>query len=271
MADKEKFNQIIEELKAIRAEKKISLDEISQKTRIRLPYLEYLENGELEKLPAVYDRFIFKSYLAELHVDEPEKYLKIFDEVRAAGQKNTTVFKTTKKQVAKIENKEFLSKAQLVKILYAGVPIIVIILIIVLVRDNSTTSTQSRPVKELTAREIVKEAKSSEENQTKTVKKEQPATSLKILLKAKDKSWIRYVKDHKDTADFILNKNNHIIIEADSVVEFKIGNPYVLSLQIDTLNYGPLAKQGEVISYMKVKKNGIVVKHVVKPKHKKEE
>ncbi len=260
--DHEAFNQIISELKAIREEKRISLQTISEKTRIRLQYLEWLESGELDRLPQVYDRFIFKSYLQELGIENWESYLQQFDALRRPPAKTTTVFH----KKATGEKKEFISKAQLLKIVYGGIPLLIIIFLVwLLMRNNSAKiSEKEMPVKELTAQEIVKEVQAKKKQEVKTSPK--AADSLEILLKAHDKSWVRYIKDHADTSDFILKGNNAVKIVADSVVEFTIGAPFAITLQMDSLVYAPLAKQGEVISYMKVTRQGIVKKRVVRPR-----
>ncbi len=60
-----------EKLKKIRGEKRISLNEVSRTTKIRLEYLEYLEAGNYQKLPAdVYVRGFLKSYADFLLLDE---------------------------------------------------------------------------------------------------------------------------------------------------------------------------------------------------------
>jgi hypothetical protein len=60
-----------EKLKKIRSEYRISLNEVSKHTKIRAEYLEYLESGEYEKLPAdVYVRGFVRSYAHFLEADE---------------------------------------------------------------------------------------------------------------------------------------------------------------------------------------------------------
>lgn len=60
-----------EKLKKIRSEYRISLNEVSKHTKIQMKYLEYLENGEYEKLPAeVYVRGFVRSYAGFLGTDE---------------------------------------------------------------------------------------------------------------------------------------------------------------------------------------------------------
>jgi cytoskeleton protein RodZ len=60
-----------EKLKKLRSEGRISLAEVSKSTKIQVKYLEYLENGEYEKLPAkVYVKGFLRSYANYLGVSE---------------------------------------------------------------------------------------------------------------------------------------------------------------------------------------------------------
>lgn len=68
-----------EKLRKIRSERRLSLKEISKSTRIQNKYLEYLENGEYDKLPPnVYVKGFLKSYANYLGVDE-NYLLKLYD------------------------------------------------------------------------------------------------------------------------------------------------------------------------------------------------
>ena len=272
MADEQLFNQMLEELKAVREEKKIDLESIAEKSRIRLKYLQALEAGQLDKLPQVYDRFIFKTYLNELQVDEPEKYLSVFDEIRKPEKKQTTFFSSKPKQQTSDSENRFIPKSVLLKISYAGIPVLItIVLILILINNKSKVPRQpEKPVKELTAHQIVKQAaekQASENRQTTAAVKQDSA--LNIIIQAKGDSWIRYVKDHTDTSDFILKQNNVHSVFADSVVEFKIGNPSALLLSVNSKKYDALAKPGQVITYMKVTPKGITALKAVFPKKRK--
>ncbi len=60
-----------ERMKKIRSERRLSLSEISKNTKVQGKYLEYLENGEYEKLPAdVYVRGFLKNYAAYTGISE---------------------------------------------------------------------------------------------------------------------------------------------------------------------------------------------------------
>lgn len=84
-----------ERMKKIRSERRLSLNEISKNTRIQAKYLEYLENGEYEKMPAdVYVRGFLKSYAAYAGVNE-KSLIRLYD--REQG---------IQKNIRKTENKE---------------------------------------------------------------------------------------------------------------------------------------------------------------------
>ncbi|NOX89776.1 MAG: helix-turn-helix domain-containing protein [Calditrichaeota bacterium] len=265
MGDKETFNQMFEELKKIREENKITLEQISQETRIRLIYLKYLEEGNLEKLPRVYDRFIFKTYLSKAGVKDPQKYIEEFDKLRQPERKSTTYFSKRPKIDAVLQEKELISKAQLLKLIYIAVPVLFFILLLYFLIDHYSNSPQLAdvPVKELTAQKIVSEFNEAESKKQSALVRE---SGLNILIKASEKCWISYVKDHKDTSDFTLSPNTSVKIKADSVVEFTIGNPAAIVLQVNNKIFENLAKPGQVISYMKLTADGIQKKRIVIPK-----
>ena len=66
----EVIDDIFKRLKLIREEKNISLEEISKSTRIRISYLEAIENGDFDKIPSVYDKLFFQSYLEAIKVEK---------------------------------------------------------------------------------------------------------------------------------------------------------------------------------------------------------
>ena len=68
-----------EKLKKLRQQYRMSYTEIAKATRIQAKYLEALENGEYEKLPAeVYIRGFLRSYARHLGLDD-EAFLKLYD------------------------------------------------------------------------------------------------------------------------------------------------------------------------------------------------
>ncbi len=71
-----------EKLKKLRGDFHMTLPEISKATRIQVKYLEFLENGAYEKLPAdVYVRGFLRSYARYLNIDE-QAFIKLYERER---------------------------------------------------------------------------------------------------------------------------------------------------------------------------------------------
>lgn len=71
-----------ERLNKIRTEKRITLGEVSRVTRIQVKYLEYLEGGFYDKLPAdVYIKGFIRSYSQYLGADE-NHFIKLYERER---------------------------------------------------------------------------------------------------------------------------------------------------------------------------------------------
>ena len=82
-----------EKLKKLRSDKRISLGEVSRVTKIRLEYLECLEDGRYQGLPAdVYVRGFLKSYGEFLLVDE-ENLIRLYEKEKGI-KKNLEKSKT---------------------------------------------------------------------------------------------------------------------------------------------------------------------------------
>ena len=86
-----------EQLEKARNEQGISLEQASKATKIQMKYLDFLENGEYEKLPAdVYVRSFLKSYTSFLKINS-EDAEALFKKEKNIGEKLKGVFFKNKK------------------------------------------------------------------------------------------------------------------------------------------------------------------------------
>ena len=96
-----------EKLKKIRSNKRASFSDISKNTMIQIKYLEYLENGEYDKLPAdVYVRGFLKSFAEYLGADEKD-LVKSFQKEKSIRQNIISKDDVGKKQSKKINLSKF--------------------------------------------------------------------------------------------------------------------------------------------------------------------
>lgn len=86
-----------EQLRKVRKEQDISLEQASKITKIQTKYLNYLENGQYEKLPAdIYVKSFLKSYASFLKMDS-ENAIALYKKEKKIGEKLKGVFFKNKK------------------------------------------------------------------------------------------------------------------------------------------------------------------------------
>lgn len=90
--------EFYKELKALREQKQIDLEEIHKKTKINLDYLRAIEDGQFDILPKPYIRLFLKAYTIEIG-GEPEKSLNQLEQMLAARD-NKPVSKPAAAQTA---------------------------------------------------------------------------------------------------------------------------------------------------------------------------
>ncbi len=264
MSEQQNFEQILDELKALRQEKGIRLEELAKRTKIKLRYFELLEAGQLEQLPRVYDRFIFRSYLEGIGAQNIPQLMHLYDQKTGNFPGTSTIMRTRKK--AKQSERRLLFGFTAIKLIYIIFPVLFILLLLFIFMKNYHPDGRLKngAVKELTAMDIVQKTQALHDQE----KESNEIDSLEINITAHDKCWLLHIEDHADTNEVMLYKNNNLRIRADSVVEMRIGNPAVLTLQLNDQKFDSLTAPGEVISYLKITKNGITKKIIKKPKIK---
>ena len=122
--------------KKIRREHKISLEDISRRTKIDVKYIKALESGKFIEIPSVYLRLFFKAYIKEIgcDVDEAIDSLDDFLNKKKDGRIIDTQYKPEKRDIFNIQ----LSDIQRSNVLIGFIFIIVLVAIITL--QNRPTS-----------------------------------------------------------------------------------------------------------------------------------
>jgi len=264
MEQNEDYANLFEHLKKIRLSKNISLKTIAQDSRIQLSYLEAIESGEFEKIPEVYDKLFFQTYISYLNIEDPDKYLAEFKALRKEIYYPTP---TTTIQRIKTKNEKNHNFFNLRTLFFAG-PAVLIVIILGFLAWNSKFASDNpdEKVKELPVRKIVADIEAKEKiklDSVMQINNELSDSSLvNIAISAIDTTWLRFIKDNKDTLEYTLYTGNRIAIEADSSVQFLIGNAAGLEFVINGVDSGSLGKEGEVISYLQITPKGITDKRI---------
>ena len=209
-------NTIFEELKKIRNKKKIKLENIAKSSRIQLEYLEALETGEILKLPEVYDKLFFRSYIKYLGVDE-DYYYSEFIKYR----KKIRIDKTTT-MIDFERDKEIEHKILNYKNLFVILPLVIVIFVIwFLVRSTEILETKpTQEVQEIDIQTIVEEIEKEKKAREDSLVEIQSNNLLNLDLNGLEKTWFRVVVDKSDTTEYLLNKGEHMRLQADISFEF---------------------------------------------------
>lgn len=131
------MSELGEVLKKARLEKKMSLDEIQEQTKIRKRYLEALEEGDYDVLPGkFYVRAFIKNYAEAIGLDADEVLKYYHDDIPNLERKVEEVIPARKPQRIRSSSSEKLSKV-LVNLLLWGFFILIIVVVWYYVVSNN--------------------------------------------------------------------------------------------------------------------------------------
>ncbi len=248
---------IFEELKEIRESKKITLEEISAESRIQLSYLKAIEAGEFEKIPEVYDKLFFQSYISYLQVEDPDRYLEAFRSLRKETFSPTPTT-TMRRLVAKPDDSHSLFNK---KNMIIVVPALVILGILLFFALNSrlVDEPEKEKITELPIRQVVKdiEARQNKNTKQKPVVSAKKKDSVHIQLTAVDSTWMRFIIDHRDTSEYLLTKGNIIALNADSLIKGIVGNAGGVQWLVNGKDEGILGHKGDILTTVTIDRSGI--------------
>ena len=229
-------------LQTIRLEKKISLEQVSQQTRIGLGNLLLIEQEDHERLPAeVYVKGFLRSYAKSVGADGDEVIRR---------------YESCHDVVQKISESEFSSKNMVrgiwPKLLISLVLVICIIgLSFFAVVFFRQTPDADKPLEQKPAAEN-EQAVDTQAEQQGLEADSRPVNAVpeKLLLHvtAVEDTWLKAIVDEKGSTEYNLKSGDQIEIEAASGFNLLIGNAAGIKI---TLNDKPVSipgKSGEVVT-----------------------
>ena len=250
---------LFEELKSLRIQKGISLEDVAESSRIQLKYLQSIEEGNILDIPEVYDKLFFKSYIRALRVDNEDEWFEEFLKIRKHLRidKTTTVINISKS--SNETEKNIFSHRNL----FVALPVLLIIVVISFLLVNTQmigNSTQGR-VQEINIKNVVERIEAKEKARLDSIKSQQVINSgLSLNINATKKTWFRVVLDKSDTTEYLLQPGQQIDTKADKTFEFLIGRADGLSLILNGKSLGAVGNDSTVVRYMLIDSSGVVVK-----------
>ncbi len=229
-------------LQARRLEKKISLEQVSQQTRIGLGNLLLIEQEDHERLPAeVYVKGFLRSYAKAVGADGDEvirRYKSSPDVVQKISESESS----SKKMAPGIWWKLLVSLGLLILIIGSS------IFAVIFLRQAPDANIQ---LEQKTAAEKEKAVDTQAEKQgLDTDSKPAEAVPDKLLLHviAVEDTWLKVIMDEKGSTEYNLNSGDQIELEAATGFNLLIGNAGGIKM---TLNDKPVSipgKSGEVVT-----------------------
>ena len=262
------FDKLSDELKAARMRAGISLQQLANKTRIDIKFLEYIEDGNFSFLPDLYVRAFLKEYIKFVGLDEKlifKKYEayklgKEYDEIpqetlidKIKELKENRFEKGKENQYSKpapfyasppaAQNNPlnaFLMDKKNILLVSAVACILVLFLAVYFLFINKSTDI----VVEKPYSELVNESKERYiENEPNKPPANSPAgklaksDTLRLLATAADTCWVKALLDDSKNEEFKLYPHNSVLLSAASNFKITFGNSYKVRL---LLNEKPL-------------------------------
>lgn len=222
-------------LQAIRLEKKISLEKVSEQTRIGLGNLLLVEQEDHQRLPAeVFVKGFLRAYANAIGADADEavrRYESRLSVVKQIAESEASEGKPTSRLWWKLMISLFLLMCIIVLSIYG-----------VTYFQAQTAMDRSHVPTPPAAEESSAETRTSPEAKSDA----KPANPFpeKLLLEATalENTWLKVIIDDKESTEYSLNSGEHIKLEAVSSFSLLIGNAGGIKI---TLNDKPVSIPGE--------------------------
>ena len=229
-------------LQAIRLEKKISLEQVSQQTRIGLGNLLLIEQEDLERLPAVvYVKGFLRSYAKTVGADGDEVIRRYESHLDIVGKISGPEF--SNKKIARGTWRKLLVSLALL--------ICIIGLSIVAVVPFRQAPDADTPLEQKTAAENEQAVDTQIGKQgLKTDIRTAKAIPEKLLLHvtAVEETWLKVIMDEKEPIEYNLNPGDQIELEAATGFNLLIGNAGGIKITLNDIAVSIPGKSGEVVT-----------------------
>ncbi len=277
----ELLKDFAEELKSIREEKSISIQQIAAKTKIDPKFLNAIEEADFEILPELYVRAFIKEYAQTLELN-PNEIIAKYDKAKVGlPEKESEPDKQPAPEKEKIESETEVEtkqpeeknetqaekpdsveepkpepsaelkspaspKKKLAFLLGGGISIIMAVAVYFVFFNNG----HENIIVEKPYEEVLNEQSSRlKEPETVPAKKENMEAaddSLRLFIKAKDTVWLKVTADSSVTNEYLLSPNKSLLVKSLKKYRLVVGNAGGIDLELDDKPLQPIGKPGEV-------------------------
>jgi cytoskeletal protein RodZ len=222
-------------LQAIRLEKKISLEQVAEQTRIGLGNLMLVEQENHEQLPAgVFVKGFLRSYAAAIGADGDEavrRYESRLDVVQKIAESEASIGKRAKNMWWK-----------LILVLFFFLCIIALSIKVVSYFHNQQGTAEPPPQKSSAAAERPVAGESEKGIHPAAESGNVITEKLSLQITAQEDTWVKVIIDEKESTEYTLSSGDNIQLEAKTGYNLLIGNAAGVKIK---LNGKPVSIPGE--------------------------
>ena len=286
------MKEFFENLKQIRQKRNLSLEEISRRSRLSLKYLNDIEGGQLENLPKGYDRIFFKRYLKEIGEDKDEVW-RDFNLFFGTGplEKDVPYSSDIPPEEKEIEEppeedhtielseepsffQKLIIQINLDKLhRYFWILITVIVLGAVgyfAYQQYVFVKNIPPEIKEISVSEYIKEMQQQDSLLTPSISQDSEISvtnndEIRVELYSIERTWVREIRDDKDTTEYILVPGLRRKISATETVKLMMGRADGVQVWVNDDSLGVMGNPDEVVLSLVLSTGGIVEKRLKKP------
>lgn len=224
-------------LKREREYRHITLDEISNATKIRKYYLDAIERDEYNLLPGEsYLKGFVRSYAKYIGIDPDDAILRLESYLKQYETKKTPV----------PAKQPLMMKTGRIYFIVAIAGLIIILALVGIIKKNKKIET----INEVKKTEIVQTKKqppiAQTEESTLTPEKEKKE-QLQIKVRAKEKTWVMVKRDNEKPFDVILWEGDVANWFAEERISLRIGNAQGVEITFNGIPLKNLGAKGEVV------------------------
>jgi cytoskeletal protein RodZ len=228
-------------LQALRLEKKISLERVSEETRIGLGILQLIEKEDHEKLPAeVFVKGFLRAYARTIDADGGEAVRR---------------YESRLEVVHKLESSKTESGALAARWWWNLVLVVVLFLALIFaslfglayIKEYSAGQglLEKQPIGE---RIPVTTSQSSEDSAAEKESENPYADKYVLRIDAQEDTWMKIIIDNENSREYKLEPGDHLVLEASSHFNLLIGNAAGVKIKLNDKAVTVLGKSGEIVN-----------------------
>lgn len=251
---------LCEIIKQARKDKGLSLTKVSNSLRLDEAYLQYIEAGEFEKLPAAYERMFIKSYLKFLVLDTEEN-LKLVGEIFNQVEEKQIV------QPHKTPDRSAKSLMPMAKHV-AWFPIVLVILLFIYISYTYINSAvdEPEPVAELSLEDAIASIDTVTVDTAKQMVSQNKNDSLTLNLHVLDPVYLFSRTDSLNERKISGKKFQHYQIKAANRINLYMSDGSRVNVTFNDSNYGVLTPPDYRVNFMIFTKDGLINRGISKKK-----